>query len=367
MIKLLFIFAVALFFALYSEKYTGAVLASGKTYVLKKDTALILLIIALTLFTGLRVSYNDTWNYINGYNQAPNIRDFLSNPKNLNPFTNPLFYAYRSLLRSLGCSAQALVFTTSMVAQTCFVLFFKRYSRHFTFSIFLYFTLGTFCFSMAAMKQVIAMAILTLAIPQLEKKCWIRFYLLVTLAMLCHTYALAFVILPFFLTRPWKFNTVLLIGSTVFLLFNFREAITSFMDQVNEMGKTLADYEVFDEHTVNTLRLLVYAIPPLISLVFRRWVNRDTTVMDNLMMQMSIISLSFMLLGTQSGANMFARMAMYFELGTICYLPKMLDKIFEKQSYRLVAMIACVCFMGFFVYANRIANPFGQDYRWIFG
>jgi hypothetical protein len=85
--------------------------------------------------------------------------------------------------------------------------------------------------------------------------------------------------------------------------------------------------------------------------------------MDHILIHMSIISLAFMSMGTQSGANMFGRMATYFELGTICILPTMLKKTFDKQSYRMITAVACVCFIGFFVYANAINIDFGQEYR----
>lgn len=165
------------------------------------------------------------------------------------------------------------------------------------------------------------------------------------------------------MTRPWKLNTLLLLLGVVFLLSNFREIISEFMEQANALGKTLEDYEVFDSHTINRMRLLVYAVPPLISLVFRRWVNHDASVMEHLMIQMSIVSFSFMMLGTQSGANMFARMAHYFEIGTICCLPRMINQPFELKTRRALAVIAVVCYIGFFVYANAISGSFDEAYR----
>jgi hypothetical protein len=56
-------------------------------------------------------------------------------------------------------------------------------------------------------------------------------------------------------------------------------------------------------------------------------------------------------------------MATYFELGTICILPTMLKKTFDERSFRLITAAACVCFLGFFVYANAINLDFGQEYR----
>lgn len=363
MIKLLAVFAASLVLAYISEQNTKAILASGRRYAIHKDWACVLLIIILVLFAGLRTSYNDTWNYINGFRNAPLLSDFFGDPENFNPFKNPLFYLYQSFLKTFTNNSQLLIFTSALLTQSCFVAFLKRYSENFTFSIFIYFTLGTFVLTLAAMKQVFGMAILTLAFPYLEQKKWGRYFLIVFIAMLFHTYALAFAVLPLFTVRPWRKFTFLFVIAMVVLMMNFETAITEFMEQANDLGKTLADYELFDDNTINIFRLAVYAVPPLISLVFQNWVFRDSTKLDHVLIHMSIISLAFMSMGTQSGANMFARMAMYFELGTICCLPKMLYSTFEKRSYRFVAMFAAICFLGYFLYANAINDSFGADYK----
>lgn len=366
MFKLLAVFAISMVLAYISQQNTKATIAAGRRYTVWGDWAYIALVVVLTLFAGLRTSYNDTWNYIRLFNEAPSIAEWFTNPDNYNPFKNPLFYFLQSFLKLFVNNPQWLIFIAALITQVCFVRFFKKYSEHFFFSIFIYFTLGTFVFTLAAIKQVLGMAIVTLAFPYLKEKKWITYYLIVIIAMLIHTYAIAFAILPFFRTRPWRTFTFLFVAIMAVVMLNFEEAITAFMEQANDLGKTLAEYEVFDDNTVNIFRLAVYAVPPIVSLVFQKWIMHNSSQMDNILIHMSIISLAFMSMGTQSGANMFARMAMYFELGTICILPKMLEKTFEKRSYRLVTGIAVVCFFGFFMYANAIGGDFGREFKWIF-
>lgn len=165
------------------------------------------------------------------------------------------------------------------------------------------------------------MAILTLAIPCIEQKKWVRYFVLVFISMLFHTYAIAFAVLPLLVLRPWRRFTFLFVLAVVVLMMNFESAITEFMEQANDLGKTLTEYEVFDDNTTNLFRLAVYAVPPLVSFLLQKWIFPNSTKMENVFIHMSIISLAFMSMDTQSGANMFARMATYFELGTICSLP----------------------------------------------
>lgn len=363
MFKLLAVFAAAMVLAYISEMNTKAIAASGRHDSSGNDWALVALIMILSLFAGLRTNYNDTANYIGSFRSTSTLAAFVGKAENLNPLKNPLFLFYQSFLRTITDNPQIFVFSLALLDQILLIRFFKRYSDNFLFSIFLYFTLGTFVFSLAAMKQITAMAVLTLCFPYLEKKQWGRYYLVVLVAMLIHTYAMAFAVLPLFRTRPWGLFTFLFIAVVGVVMVNFEVTITEFMEQANDLGKTLADYEVFSDAGINIFRLGVYAVPPLISLVFRRWVLRDASGMDHVFIHMSIISLAFMSLGTQAGANMFGRMANYFEMATICCLPKMLKKTFDERSYRFVMRVACVCYLGFFVYANAIHGNFDGEYR----
>ena len=362
MLKLLTVFAVSLVLAYISERNTRAIEASGGHYSVRHDWAYIALAVVLILFAGLRTSYNDTLNYVNGFNQAPGLSQWLFTPENLNPFKNPLFYFFQSLIKSCGGQAKHMVFLTAAFTELCFLRFFKRYATSFLFSIYIFFTLGTFVFTLAAIKQVLAMSVLTMAIPWLERRDLKRFYLLILVAALFHTYAIIFSLLPLLRAKPWSLLTFTMIFVVAVIMMNFEEAITAFMEQANDLGKTLADYEVFDDATINILRLAVYAVPPVISLICRKWVLYDAQEREHLFIHMSIMSLAFMCMGTQAGANMFGRMGNYFKLGTICCLPWMLGKIFEEKSCRLVSAVACICFFGFFFYANAINLSFDVEY-----
>lgn len=365
MIKISLLLAASLLLAYHSQQRSEELSKHGVRYRCRLDPAFVGLVLLLSLASGLRVHYNDTSNYIAGYARIPELGEFLSDPQNLHLLKNPLFNLFQSLLRTLRLPAQMLIFISGVFTQVCFLSFFKRYCRHFTASIFIFFTLGTFCVTISAIKQVLAMSVMTLAFPYLEKRRWGRFYLYVFIAMLLHTYALAYAVLPLFIQRPWKLFTYLFAFFVMVIMLNFEEAIAGFLDQAGEAGKEIAEYEVFDNNSVNLLRLGVYAVTPLISLLFRRWIFHDSSEADHILAHMSIISFAFMVLGTNSGANMFGRMGNYFELGTIIMLPEMLERTFNKRSYRFISRVAIVCFLGFFVYANGIHGRFDSEFHMV--
>ena len=363
MIKIGTLMIVSVILAYYSEKYTNEVKRCGQFYSVLNDRAYLALTVVLVLFSGLRYSYNDTWNYIAAFMNNQGLGSFFANIQELNLMENPLFEFFRSALKEITTNRQFMIFIPSAFTQICFLRFFKRYSENFTFSVFLYIALGTFVFSMGALKQAWAMGIVTLAFPHMEKRQWVRYYLIIFIAMLIHTYAMAYAVIPLFRQRPWKLFTYLFIMILVTVMMNFEDAISAFMDQAEEFGKELHEETIFHDHGVNILRVAVYIVTPLISFCFQRWIFPDDFDMDHVLVHMSIISFAFMLMGTQSGANMFARMAQYFELGTICCLPRMLKKTFEARSYKLISTVAIGCFLVYFVYAFGIDMRFDDAYK----
>lgn len=355
--------AAATLLAFFSQKRTELCKQTGAIYRVRRDYAYLALVVILILFAGLRTQFNDTGNYITGFRSAQTLRVFLRDPSNLNLFKNPAFYFVQSCIKSLTDNPQVFIFLFSVFSELCIVRFIKRYSGDFAFSIFLFITLGTFCFTMAAIKQVTAMAILTFAFPLLEDRKWVPYLLVVFLAMLFHTYAILFIFLPLFRCRPWSAFTYAFAAVLVIVMLNLESTILTFMERANSLGKTIAEYEIFDDHGTNLFRVAVYAVIPLISFLFQRRLFSYSGQRENTLVHMSIISLAFMTMGTTTGANMFGRMANYFELGLICVTPWMLDTLFTKRSYRTMRLITMVCFLAYFTYAYKINLDFSQAYH----
>lgn len=364
MLKLYILLAVVVWLAMQSQKNTQARLDAGmQTFRARRvDGWCILLFLALLYVAGLRTAFNDTQNYISSFLSMSLPSEWWANPENRNIFHNPAFYFLESWLRSITDNAQIFIFLTAAFTEFSLVRFFKKHAENFPFSMFVFVTLGTFCFTLAAIKQCLAMAILTYAVSALKDKKWLRYYLLVFLAMLFHTYALAFVFLPLFRAKPWSWFTYLFVLALVVVMLNFEATISSFLDFAGEQGKEIAEYEVFDDHGTNIFRVLVYAVVPVMSLVYRKKLFETSTPEEHILVHMSIISLAFMILGTAAGANMFGRMANYFELGTICCLPWMLRSCFQGKQYKLICIAAVVCFLAYFTYAYGINQPFEQNY-----
>jgi hypothetical protein len=323
----------------------------------------VMLLLTLILPVGLRRIYNDTGAYINNFLEAPTLSELFASGE-VHLLENPAFDIYTSLVRAFTDNYSIYFLISASFVMICYAGTIRRYVKPFYMGIGLLFCLGTYVFSIAGMKQAIAMAILLLAIPSLLEKKYVKYFVIVLIAFLFHTYAIAFLILPLFIGKPWNWRTLVFILAIIIIMVNFESVIGSFLDFADESGKAISEYEVFDNAQVNILRVLVYAVVPIMSLFFQRYLfGNPNEKYYWLFISMSVISCSIMVLGTINGANMFARMAMYFEFGIICSLSWMIRKIFVPKSAKLVSFIASVCFLGYFMYANIVATPFDYHYR----
>lgn len=352
MVKLLIVFFSCVLLARAAEKRASFHPCGEKQ---PWNAYVVAIILIFSLLAGLRTGYNDTAAYRTNFRNSESFEAFIADPENLDPMHNPLFYGITCLMKSMGIGIQMYFMLFAILDTALFIRFIQRYSpeQYFSFGIFLFFTVGTAVFSLAAMKQVTAMAIMTLALPLLLDRRWLAYYLIVFIAGLIHTYAFFCALLPFFAGKPWGLRTVILVGATLLIMATFEETLLRFLEFADSYGKHLAQEEVLDPYTMNIFRVAVYGVVPMLSLVYRHRIWPQMHREQMLMINMSILSFMFMLVATIGGANMFGRMANYFELGTICALPWLVDQIWDSRKQRLFKQIACICYFAFFLYDSQ--------------
>lgn len=328
----------------------------------KIDIYLICVIIFMSLMAGLRLSYNDTEAYIIGFQNSETIKAFLSNPENLTLTSNPLFYGIQSLVHTFTNNVNTFFLLCGFFQNILIVRFIKRHSRIdcFVYSMLLYVCLGMFMFSLAAQKQILAMAILTLALEKLFEKKYVTYYLIVIVAGLVHTYAFLFLFLPLFGKEIWNFRTYLLVFLTVFIMYTFQNSIETLLEIADQIGKGIDEASVFGSG-MNIFRVLVYGVVPVTSFLFKKRLSHLLNYEECVFVQMTILSFMFMLLGSINGANMFGRSGYYFSLGYICILPNLIKQLFNDQSAKIVLFITCISFILFFCYD---ASGFNYSYRY---
>lgn len=328
----------------------------------RADIFMIIVITWMTCFSFLRTNYNDTANYIFFWRNAESTADFLARGGLLDITGNPLSSLWQSLSHDLSNNYHIYFFPSAILISYSSIKLFKQYSVNPAFSLLIFFSIGTYVLYMAALKQCLAMFFLLLSIPYAEKKQYIRFYLLVFIAILFHTHAFMFAIIPFLFEKPWGKITWLGFAIVLFAMATYDSTLGAFMEYAQSIGALVDESELFDGHQINMLRVIVYWIPPLLALIFRTRLFHDSSRIENLFVNMSSVSAFILMIGMVQGANLYARMAGYFEIMTAIALPWMIKKLFNKRSADLVTVIACVCYFGYFCYEFGVSKSFGQQY-----
>lgn len=329
----------------------------------RADVFMIATILWLTCFSFLRTSYNDTGNYIVSFMNAESVSEGIQNGTFVDWTGNPFSMLYRSLVRDFTDNYHIYFFFPAVLSSFAVVKLIKRYSVSPAFGLLIFFSIGTYVMYIAALKQCLAMFFLLMALPYAIDKKYVRFYLLVLVAILFHTHAFMFAIVPLLLDKPWGKVSWILLGATLFAMATYDVTLGAFMNYAQSIGALVAEDEVFDEHQINILRLAVYWVPVLLALVFRSRLFHDSSRTENLFVNMSMVSAFILTIGLVQGANLYARMAGYFEVATAIALPWMIKKLFTKQSAQLVTVCAAVLYFGYFLYEFGISKDFGSSYR----
>lgn len=149
----------------------------------------------LSTFRGLGVG-EDVKNYAKYYNELKNGSFAM-----FEPMSSKYEFGYtflNSILAIIGCNFRILLFIIALFTSICFVLFTNKFSKDKTMSLLLYVMLGVFAQSLNTLRQIIAMALILLAVMKIYDKKWIWSSIFILLASSFHISALScLIIIPF--------------------------------------------------------------------------------------------------------------------------------------------------------------------------
>lgn len=332
-------------------------------YVVKDRLFYTIMTVVMILFVGLRTRYNDTGTYILGFESAPVQGSILDAVEDWSIGANPGFVFFSIFLRHQGMSAQSYLMICGAVTLGIYLWFLRKYTSNIWHTVFLFIVMGCYTFTLAAVKQCLAVAFCLLGVDQALKKHYIRFVLWVLLAMLFHPYSLMFLIVPFLMFRPWSIKTFLMLGIFGLAGIMLRPMIGTIVDITTMLGEGY-DAESFTGEGVNPFRLAVSAVPLIISFIARRNISQIDTKQrkaDYLFMNLSMLNAEIMFVALFGTANYFARLANYFLIFQTLSLP-WLFQFFEKKSRQLLIVGAVVCYCLYFYYANAINQNFNASF-----
>jgi transmembrane protein EpsG len=236
----------------------------------------------------------------------------------------------------------------SMVTYVPAVIFIKRYSKDFHFSILLYISLLLFFWPFNGARQSIALGITLLGAPFLVEKRLYWFFLIVIIASFFHSTALIIIPITFLsLAKPWSRTILISLVVSVIIIIFLPQLWGTILSVLSFMGQTklATDYaSIGKDNGAHLLRVVVIVLPSIIAFAFRNKLD-TSSVLARIIVNFSLIAGLFYLFALRM--TVFARFANYFLLFTTLLVPTF-EKIFppsERGLYKLVTLGLYFIFM----------------------
>lgn len=298
-----------------------------------------LIIVLLIWFAGLRTGFNDTWTYAQNYNIL-----LQAGPINWSSFSLSgygIFSIYQQILKTyVSSDAQVLIFTSAIITNCMYMHYIAKHSENMAGAFYL-FLLGLFPFSMGGMKQAIAIAFGLYAIDGLIERKYIKALLMFAIGFGFHPYMICLCAVFMLQDRVWKIKTMIVAMVCILIMAN----LESVLGVISEIGKEYS-VDAFTDSTINPARVVVQAIPVIISFFIRERINEENNPILTLGTNMNIIGFLFIALGLFFNPMYMGRISTYFTAMSMVSVPMMLEVVYGKNNRQLITMY--YVFMGIY-------------------
>lgn len=309
-------------------------------------------------WAGHRGYVADTPVYVEQFKSMPN--DISEFPKYIDSVSKDKgFFGFSALIR-IFITRDSVVYLTilALIQGGILVWVYRKYSTNYVISIFLFVASTDYISWMYnGIRQFTAVTITFLGFGLILKKKYVASVLLILLASMFHQSAL--LVLPFvFLAQGKAWNK-----RTVFVILAMLVAVAgagSFTGALDEMlvdtqyKNVVTDWTTSNDDGTNILRVLVYAVPAILSFVGRKTIQKEENPVINLCTNMSIISAGFYLLSAFTSGIFIGRIPIYFSLYGYILLPWELDHLFSEENSKLIKICMVVAYLVFYYYNMHI-------------
>ena len=333
-------------------------------YVYKDSFFYFLMAFAMAFFVGLRTRGNDTFVYRQMYeNIQPGtsaLKVLISTELAGSPGLNWLSV----ILKNAGATTQDYFMVCALLTVLTYHWFLRKYTTDIWLSVFYFITMGVYTFTMAAIKQTMAVAFLLIATDAAIEQKWLKYAFWMVIAELFHPYAFIYLAVPFLSFCPWSWKTNLLLVTTIVVALFLSRFMGALDDVTTALGYDY-DTDAFTGAGVNIFRVMVVWVPLVLSFICRGQLRYTQNRVQNMIINLSMMNSVIMFIGLFGTANYFARLANYFLIFQCLALPMILQQ-FNHTSERQLRFLSEAGFSAYFYYAEALAQGrFDNNYKFI--
>ena len=232
---------------------------------------------------------------------------------------------------------------------------YRKYSSRYLVSFFLFIASTDYISWMFnGIRQFLAVTITFIGIKFILDKKYAKAIILILIASLMHQSAL--LVIPFIFIaqgKAWNKKTLLFMVAVIVIVAGIGQ-FTNVLDSMlaeTQYKNVVSDWQSWNDNGTNALRVLVYAVPSVLSLIGLRFIRNEDDKVINLCTNMSIVSVGFYIVSMFTSGIFIGRLPIYFSLYSYILLPWEIDHMFTKRSARLIYVVMVVGYLGFYLYS----------------
>lgn len=314
-----------------------------------------LIYLPLVIWSGFRGYVGDTGAYMKMFQEIP------SGLRNIPSYIDTIekdkgFYLFSAVIKDLISDNVNVYFIILALIQVVLLIkVYRKYSSNYIVTFFLFVASTDYISWMFnGIRQFTAVTITFFAFEYILKKKYVPAVLIVLFAALFHGSAL--LVLPFIFIaqgQAWNKKTILFIIAVIVAVM-FIGKFTDILDTLlaeTQYKNVVSDWQEWQDDGTNILRVLVYAVPSVLSLIGLRFIKYADDPVINLCTNMSIASVGFYVVSMFTSGIFIGRLPIYFSLYGYILLPWEIEHMFSEKSVKLVYLAMIAGYLGFYMYS----------------
>lgn len=318
-----------------------------------------LLVLPYITWAGYRSWFGDTETYRNSFYLAADSLSSL--PAYAAEQTKDTGYYVLSSLFKILISNSSVVFFLAIAAFQLFCIMktYRKYSSDYWMSIFLFIVSTDYLsYMFNGMRQFIAVCGIFACLGWIVRKEYFKSIVVILLLSTIHQTALVMIPIIFIIQgRAFNKKTMFLIFLTLIILVGVNEFTSFLEDALKETQYSdIMTNEIMQNKTgTNILRVIVYSVPLLLSIVGKRYIDEANDPLINLCVNCSVITTALYVISAVTSGIYFGRLPIYTSLTGYILLPWLINHMFEKKSAVLVKIMMYGFYFLFFYYQMHFA------------
>ncbi len=266
---------------------------------------------------------------------------------------DPGFTVFQIIIKNIIGNNDELFFLLIAIFQVGMLTkFFRRYSPDFWISMFLFVASTDYIsWCLNGMRQFIAVCIILGGFRYMVEKKYVKMILLILLASLIHGSALLMIPIIFVVRgKAWGIKPVLALAATLFVIV-YIDGFTPFLQELltDTNYDDIIDNEIWSvDDGTNIIRVAVYSVPAVMSLIGLRYVREADDPIINICVNCSIVTMALYLVASVTSGIYIGRLPIYTTLMGYISLPWLIERMFTKDSAKLVKCAMCGLYLFFF-------------------